>query len=560
MTHDKRGEINMQLLIDYVEKVLETQKDPDGTTPLLADAINPHTGELFRWRNEGGDSFIVSNFANQQNFMRLLTGLSHLTEEKKYKDIAVEITKYMMAHYMGSDGLLYWGGHSCVDLETKKTTGPYDKGMVHELKNCLPYYDLMFEADAEKAKAFIEAFWNAHIYNWEEMEVGRHGIREDKPKAYPFSHSFVEKEPHRESTGLSFMNAGNDLIYAASKYYQYTQDERAYAWGEFLARQYVKARDPITKLGAYQFTQKVQSIDPSIEGIPDSDSRSIYGDRAKRQFGHRFPNALESRMLLRYIPKSIYSINTLLQLQIYSDLGMSAKHYEEWSMEAIYAFIKYLYQPEENTVKPMITDGTDLSEYILEKDGYYGKKGDTLQPAQLTPDYLVAFCKAYEMVQQDPNLSREDKEILWETIRSMMKGLDLGDIGEYESEQVQVNLQTTQYEATALLAILDLYKTTKNTEFLELGKVVGNNMVEHYYNHGYFSHNKDCLYADLNRIEPLALLALEAALQGKEALIPPFVNGKGYIDGGYQLCNGEMVSTATSTLYEIFDEEQLKKR
>ena len=541
----------LQVIIDYVDKVFETQKDPYHGTPLFADAINVRTGELFSWRNEDDTAFVVSNLSTQQNFMRLLVGLSAVTGSSNYKEAAVMATKYMLDHYMAQDHLLYWGGHTYVNLETKEVVGPDNKAMVHELKNCFPYYDLMFEVDKEKTSQFIEAFWNAHIYNWEDLEVGRHGEHLAKPKDYPFNHAFVEKEPHRMSIGLSFLNAGNDLMYAATKYYQHNEDEKAYKWSEYLEKQYVGARDPITKLGAYQFTQKVQDIDPIANQIPDSDTNSQYGDRAKRQFGHRYPNALETRMLLGGRPLTIYAINTLMQLELYLEIGERAKNYKKWAIEAVLAFIHYLYNPKDYTVKPMITDGTDLTGYTLEKDGYYGKKGTVLKPVKITSHYLLAFAKAYFVIKEDPEIQDEDRKAIWETIRSMAKGLDLGDIGEEirKNQSSAVNLETTNSDGRALFAVLELYKITRREDLLDLARVIGNNIVETCYHYGYFTLGKDYVYSEVDMVEPLALLALEAAIQGKVEAIPKFMNGKGFIEGMYKQPDGVLKNIGTVKIY-----------
>lgn len=541
----------LQVIIDYVNKVFKTQKDPYHGTPLFADAINVRTGELFKWKNEDDTAFTVSNLSTQQNFMRLLVGLSALTGDSKYKEAAVSATRYTFDHYMAKDHLLYWGGHTCVNLETQEVVGPDNKAMVHELKNCFPYYDLMFEVDREKTSQFIEAFWNAHIYNWEDLEVGRHGQHLDKPKDYPFNHHFVEKEPHRESIGLSFLNAGNDLMYAAAKYYQHNEDEKAYEWSEYLGKQYVDARDSVTKLGAYQFTQKVQSIDPIANHIPDSDTNSQYGDRAKRQFAHRYPNALETRMLLGGRPLTIYTTNSLMQLELYLKLGEKAKKYKKWTIEAVLAFIKYMYNPEDYMVKPMMTDGTDLTGYTLEKDGYYGKKGTTLQRSKVTPNYLLAFARVYLVSKEDKEISDSDRKAIWETVRSMAKGLGLGDIGEENGNKINVDLNTTNSEGITLFAILNLYKITGSGVLLDLARVVGNNIVDTCYHYGYFTLGKDYVYGEVDMVEPLAVLALEAAIRGKSEVMPEFINGKGYIEGNYKLPDGTVKNIGTSKIYAI---------
>lgn len=91
---------------------------------------------------------------------------------------------------------------------------------------------------------------------------------------------FEQQPPFFATKGLSFLNAGNDLIYSASLLYKYQQDQGALVWAKRLADQYVLPRDAKTGLGVYQFTQALKREEPT----DDADTHSKFGDRAQRQF------------------------------------------------------------------------------------------------------------------------------------------------------------------------------------------------------------------------------------------------------------------------------------
>src|SRR5690625_6100740 len=55
----------------------------------------------------------------------------------------MDAIRYHFNHLVDESGLLHWGGHKFINLKTLEDVGPKEKGYVHELKNCFPYYELM---------------------------------------------------------------------------------------------------------------------------------------------------------------------------------------------------------------------------------------------------------------------------------------------------------------------------------------------------------------------------------------------------------------------------------
>ena len=117
------------------------------------------------WIFPDGKTAVLSNFSAQQNFIRVLVGLSNLTGDEKYRQRAEDNVRYYFDHYQDKSGLLLWGGHRFVDLKTLQPEGPSEKEMVHELKNAYPYYDLMFAVNKPATVNFIRGFWDAHVYD-----------------------------------------------------------------------------------------------------------------------------------------------------------------------------------------------------------------------------------------------------------------------------------------------------------------------------------------------------------------------------------------------------------
>lgn len=77
----------------------------------------------------------------------------------------------------------------------------------------------MFSVNLSKTEKFISAFCNTHVYNWGNLEINRHeeyGLQMGRL----WDNEFHNPKPFRKTEGLSFLNAGNDLIYSAGLLYK----------------------------------------------------------------------------------------------------------------------------------------------------------------------------------------------------------------------------------------------------------------------------------------------------------------------------------------------------
>jgi pectate lyase len=330
----------------------------------------------------------------------------------------------------------------------------------------------------------------------------------------------------RESKGLSFINAGNDLIYAALSLYRLDGVPGALEWAKHLERQYVRARDPNTGLGAFQFTRPKKTA----EAPGDTDTLSWYGDRAQRQFGPEFGSkALEAWLLLPHHAFCIYGENALMLLGAAKRIGGEGAEILEWVRSGLAAFARYAYSKETNAMRPMFADGTDLSGFTLKRDGYYGAAGARLDPYP-AEDFFLPFAKA--------SLISGDAE-LWITARSIARGMGLGDLGARPGEEPRPNLDTSVSDARSLFALIDLHSTSACSAYLDLARRIGDNIVSNTFTDGYFAF-PGARYAKIDSTEALSLLALQAAIEGKPEFVPDFIDGGGYVSGDYEHEDGSV--------------------
>lgn len=531
----------------FADTVLDKAGDKyNHNVPLLANGVDPRTGKQMEWIFPDGKTAVLSNFSAQQNFMRVLVGLSNLTGDEKYRKRAEDNVRYYFDHYQDKSGLLLWGGHRFVDLKTLQPEGPSEKEMVHELKNAYPYYDLMFAVNKPATVNFIRGFWNAHVYDWKIMETSRHG-QYGKSMGKLWDSEFEQQPPFFATKGLSFLNAGNDLIYSASLLYQYDGERGALTWAKRLAEQYVLPRDKKTGLGVYQFTQPLKRAETS----DDSDTNSKYGDRAQRQFGPEFgADALEGNMMLKGRTSTIYSENALMQLALAKSLGADGEDIKKWTLDGLKAFATYAYDESSNTFRPMLANGTDLTNYELKRDGYYGKKGTVLKAYPAGNEFLLSYARAWTL-EPDPQM--------WKVARGIARGQGLGDIGEAGGANSKLDLNTTNNDPYSIFALVDLAQATGNEAYLQLAEKVADNIITTRRLNGFFVEDPAYVYADIDNIAPYALLALEAALRNKPDAVAPFLNGAGFTEGAYLMADGTVrYSTRDEELFRLKDGEQLK--
>ena len=493
---------------NFLDTVIKYASDPNGKTPLLANELLIETKEK-KLKNIDGNLVMASNLSVQQNFMRTLVGFGRVTGEQSYLKRAINVYRYYFENLMDAYGLLRWG-HQIFDLQKGEITSLKEKNFVHELKNDFPFYDFMFEIDPQKTVQYIQSVWNSHVYNWKTLEINRHS-RAKKGNSKIWDQELGDTPLFFETEGLSFLNCGNDLIYAAIKLYELTGENGALKWAKNLNNMYIRTPHPKTLLGVYQYTQCKKEKTPSS----DNDTKSIYGDRAKRQFGPEFGDiALEGNILFQLQECTIYGTNALMIMGFYERLGECIKEMAYNVKEGLKSFAHYAYNKETNLIYPLLTDGTNMTNYELKRDGYYGAKGTKITPIEATGRFLYSYEYSARLM--------NDNE-LWNVAASIAENMGLGDIGSYIGGPVNLNMQTVCDDTGVLYSLLDLYLNTKKEDFLNLAIVVAENIIANRNIEGLFVKKAGYRNAYINAPEPLAILKLFAILYNAERLVPDTV-------------------------------------
>ncbi len=508
----------LDTVADFADNVLTHGRDVYGDrhTPLFADGINVDTKAAAMWVNpRDSTEWMLSNLANQQNLFRTLVGLSNMTGDSRYRDAAVEATEYMIEHHRSGSGLFYWADTRFVDLRTHERG--YAGSGNHRLVNFLPFYSFLWEVNPQVTEQLVKAIWDTHVGDWSVLDINRMNPFTSELDGPVWDQEFVGAEPFFEGRWLSFIPTGTDLIYSAAMLHFLSGQQEPLKWSLRLAEQYVNARHPETGLGVYQFSQPEKRQEPPDDPNHPRYTYSTYGDRAQRQLGPEFGEiALEGNVIRS--PVAIYGYNMATLLQLGENFGgTTGERLVEWGRSGLHAFASYGYDPQTNLVRPLLADGTDLTGFELRRFGYYGPEGRRFEAGTADRLLFYSYVLGYRLTED---------QMLWNTARAMARHQGLGDLGRRPGIDVNINWETENSDPVVLLALLELNQAVPDQDYLALAEQIGDNIVSFRFHDGFFLLTSSHVNARFDTLEPLALLTLEATLQGKPELVPRYNTGR----------------------------------
>jgi pectate lyase len=394
----------------FADNVLRHGRDVYGPkrTPLFTDGLNIDTHEPVIWKlpREQAEKWnmpaewTLSNLASQQNLFRVLVALTDLTGDPKYKQAAVEATRYALDHLRHENGLLFWGGHAAWDLATDQPVGEGRTNGIagkHEFKSSYPFYELMWEVDKQATRKFIESFWASHILRWDILDMNRHGAYLPIPDQM-WEQEYVGGPVPCAGQGLTFFLTGSDLFYAAAMLHELDGDPRPLVWAKRMAQRYADARHPVTGLGADNYS----IIEP---------------DRMTRQFGAEFGDRF-TEATVTSLYGNRYNRSAICQLKLAERLGAAGEEFKRWAVGDLTAYARHAYDASDNSFWATLIDGTKLTPADRKRNGYVEVRWLEKRPADGL--HFWAYALAYKL-SRDP--------LMWQTARNIGRGLGIGDIG-----------------------------------------------------------------------------------------------------------------------------------
>ena len=485
----------------FADEVLERCRDRYGRyeTPLLTDAIDLKSGEPRRW-----EGHILSNLACQQNFLRVLDGLSDITGKNRYRDRAREWIAYALKKLQDpASGMLYWGGHTTYDLlEDRPLIGN------HELKCVYPHYPFLYQVDPEATRWLIEGFWNRHVRDWSTLLFNRHGEYAPWDRDTSWDHEYRGGSlPIIDNACLSFINTGSDLIYSATMLFKLSGDERPLIWAKRLMGRYDEIRNERTGLGGYQFNHREPCRVRISFKKPLSDRQDVN----------------ETTVITNGVIQTRYGRVAITLLNLFEELGNSeGKEFLEFVLEDLTALGKHSYDPSDHSFHPVLADGMRLSPSdCMEGVGYCSPR--KLQKVRANGLMFLAYAKAYRLT-GDP--------FLREMVGSLAQDMGWGDILDETIDRVCLTDMGLQNDICAIFGLLELHRATDEGRFLNMAADMVEELARRHLVDGFFTTGEEgrdgCTH--INGALPLALLHLANGIEEAGADIPAFYPGSTSFD------------------------------
>lgn len=514
---DARADRILRTVTEHVDTLMDKCRDRWGEpSPLFLDSYDIDADGPVPWKING-KQYLVSNFSHQQDLMRTLDNLSKVTGDPRYHDAALKTIRHAMRECGTGNGFFYWGSHMAWDVGKERPV-TYPNWPYHEFVSCTPPYGLWYEADPERTVKFIETLWGGHVVDWGKLEFNRHAQATKR-------HSVNWDAEFDEDLEVPFIAARHTTTYSGQAYSmmsagaaltRLTGRPEGATWASRLAKRFVQARHEESGLSGtrYSYQKIIPAELDKIRGKEMKSHRGYNSDHAWLEWGDEFGEYLmQHKMILapRHHRDLIarYQRYPVAQLNIAERGPDEAAAFAEQAVEDLKAFAKHAYDPETHRIYATHKDGSHLpyEKMFADRERHERYTLQRFRPRPVTPWFAWPFARAYE-VKQDP--------ALWATLRSMLKGIGMGDIGTPAGEGRALAGKPDCADPFAVAIAAHLYRVTKDTAFLDLGFDLAERMITERYHKGFFVFSPRHYIAKVGANEPAALLQLVAAARGND--------------------------------------------
>ncbi len=520
---DRTPSTRLEALVAQAENVMLYGRNIEGVKypQLFTDGFNKITKEPAVWNRLTTDSQMInSNLYAQTNMLKMLEGLSSMTGDDKYKEAAYQQIqmRYDDPLLHDSNGLFYAGGHTIFDIIQGKPFYLY-----HETKDYQLPLELYYKVDPEGFERYVTAFWDAHVYDWSCLIMNRHGYYDITPTAN-WASEYTNPDPYIESWTAPFTCTGNDLAELAYYCTYMTGDPKYQAWGERLLEKYIGVTDPITGLTGAQYGIMVEEED----GVRDRWLYNFAGADFVDARGNDYKTLTEwdSRIVGetqktdRNTIKAVQGYGPQVYITLYEQSG-DEKVYD-YVKGNMLGFVRYMYDKSiHRTVSPMSTNGTDFNPgegngpiLIAPRGGYYASAGSKFAENEAVFELILkSLIDTVDMIKdRDPAEAAE----IWEAVRAWGNHVELGDLGTFMGENVNVNLNTNSHNVYNTLAVISLYKHTGHEDYYNLAVKLGENILQAYFDEelGLFVTKSSSAYAKWDTDPMYAIFCIEAMTRG----------------------------------------------
>jgi hypothetical protein len=225
------------------------------------------------------------------------------------------------------------------------------------------------------------------------------------------------------------------------------------------------------------------------------------------QFGPEFGDRL-TETTFTSIWNSRYTDAALGLLKLSEQLGDAGAQFRQTAIADLTAYAEHAYDPADNAFWVTLTDGTRLTPADRRRPG--GVHPDSLHKRSARGIHLWTYALAARL---------SDQPAMWKMVERIAAGLNLGRFPG-RSARPETHLQTDCADVDVLFALLELQRAVERTEYLQLARRVGENLLSTQFHHGYFLPGSRHLFCRFDTRTPLALLHLAVALQRSSLDLP----------------------------------------
>jgi len=291
---------------------------------------------------------------------------------------------------------------------------------------------------------------------------------------------------------LSFVNVTPPLLHSAVTLAVLDKNPDVLKWARRLVERWQQGRHPETGLCGGQLSYREH-------------------DRAKDALGHVHPEINEAKIVASYHQISRYHHLPLAQMQAAVTLTEAGGEYAEvgheflrWASDDLKTYAQRCYDPEEGHFVAVMTDGTPLR-WNEARTGYYVP--ESFAPQKPDGFLFWGYAMAYRLTKDEEH---------WGMVREIADQSGLGDL----SQPAEKHLDTTCSDWRIIYALLELHGATGDDRFVHFACRVADNILKMQAPAGLFPRSgRD--FARTGDEAPLAILHLAAAIEGKQALMPP---------------------------------------
>mgnify|MGYP006294154831 CR=1 FL=1 len=521
MTRKDRCDQILAAVTLHVDTVLEKCRDRWGeSSPLFLDSYDIDADGPVPWHLNGKEH-LVSNFSHQQTLLRILANLTRVSGDGRYHDAALTTIRYALDRCGTGNGLGYWGSHMAWDLATE---GPvtYPNWPYHEFVSCTPPYELWYEADAKRTEAFIDALWGGHVLAWDRLEFNRHARarRTHRPKwGAPFDGDLSVPFIGRRHT-TTYSGQAHSMLCAGAALTRLTGRPEGLLWARRLGRRFVQARNEASGLSGtrYSYQKAIPAELERIRGKALKSHRGYKSDHAYLEWGETFGSYLMQHKMIM-APRRHRDLISRYQRYPIALLNAAARDPEgaadlaQWAIEDLKAYARHAYDLETHRIHAIHIDGSHLpvDKMFADRERHERFTKRRCLPRQVTSWFAWPYARAY-LAEPDPDI--------WQTLRSMARGLGLGDIGTPAGEGRTLASEPAVSDPFAILIATLLYRSTSDPDFLDLGLDMAERMIRERLHEGFFVLSPRHYIARVGDTDAAALLHLVAAARGIDGLWP----------------------------------------